>query len=70
VVSAVGGMIGIFLGWLATVLLSELAGWATSVSVDSVLLAFCFSAAIGIVFGIYPARQASLLHPIQALRYE
>jgi len=70
VVSAVGGMFGIALGWLITVILSAVAGWTTVVSVSSILLAFGFSAGIGIVFGIYPARKASRLHPIEALRYE
>lgn len=70
VVSAVGGVVGIFLGWLITIILSALAGWTTVVSLGSVLLAFFFSAFIGVVFGIYPARKASALHPIDALRYE
>lgn len=70
VVSVVGGIIGIVLGWTITILVTTIAGWSTSVSGGSVLLAFLFSAAIGIVFGIYPARKASALHPIQALRYE
>lgn len=70
VVSAVGGVIGIILGWLITVALSALAGWTTVVSIDSVALAFFFSAFIGVVFGIYPARKASHLHPIDALRFE
>jgi macrolide transport system ATP-binding/permease protein len=70
VVSAVGGMIGILIGWLITVVLSSVAGWTTEVAPDSILLAFFFSAFIGMIFGIYPARKASALHPIDALRYE
>ncbi|MGE3260149.1 MAG: ABC transporter permease [Bacteriovoracia bacterium] len=70
VISVIGGLAGILLGWLITILLGQVAGWATSVSPQSVALAFTFSSAIGIVFGIYPARKASLLHPIEALRYE
>ena len=70
VVSAVGGLLGILLGWGITVTLSLLIGWVTSVSLSSVLLSFFFSALIGVVFGIYPALKASRLHPIEALRYE
>jgi macrolide transport system ATP-binding/permease protein len=69
-VSAVGGVIGIVLGWVITFVLSTFIGWATSISIESVVLAFFFSASIGVIFGIYPARQASLLNPIDALRYE
>ncbi|MBF0442134.1 MAG: ABC transporter permease [Oligoflexales bacterium] len=70
VISAAGGILGIALGWSITALISMITGWPTSVSADSVLLSFFFSATIGIVFGIYPARKASILNPIDALRYE
>jgi len=70
VVSVTGGLAGIVLGWLITVVLSQLVGWSASVSLGAVLLAFLFSAGIGIVFGIYPARKAARLNPIVALRYE
>ncbi|MFZ4404348.1 MAG: ABC transporter permease [Pseudobdellovibrionaceae bacterium] len=70
VVSAVGGLAGIILGWLITVALSAASGWVTSISMDSVVLSFVTSAFIGIVFGVYPARKASKLNPIDALRWE
>jgi macrolide transport system ATP-binding/permease protein len=70
VVSAIGGISGIILGWAATFAIGTFSGWSTSISLSSVLLAFVFSASIGIIFGIYPARKASLLHPIDALRHE
>ncbi len=70
VISVVGGLLGIFLGWLITVVLSAATGWATTVSLDSVLLSFFFSALIGIVFGVYPAKKAAALNPIDALRFE
>ncbi len=70
VISAVGGLIGILLGWGITVVLSKVAGWTTSISPSSVVMSFFFSASIGVIFGIYPARKASLLRPIDALRYE
>jgi putative ABC transport system permease protein len=68
--SLVGGLAGILLGLLASVLISRLAGWATSVGLGAVLLAVFFSALVGIAFGYYPARQAAYLDPIEALRYE
>jgi hypothetical protein len=65
-----GGACGIAIGWAATKLLSSIAGWTTSVTPASALLALGFSATIGVVFGIFPARKAALLNPIEALRYE
>lgn len=70
VVSVVGGLLGITLGWSATFLMSKLAGWAAFISMQAVVLAFFFSAGIGVVFGLWPAKKASLLNPIEALRYE
>ena len=69
-VSVIGGLMGIFLGWFITVVLSAAIGWTTSISLNSVLLSFFFSALIGIVFGVYPAKKAAALNPIEALRYE
>jgi len=66
----VGGFIGILFGWAASWLISSLASITTSISLSSVLLAFGVSAAIGIIFGYYPARRAAALNPIEALRYE
>ncbi len=65
-----GGVVGVLLGWLIAFAVSSLAGIATSVSMQSVLLAFGVSAGIGIIFGYYPASRAAKLHPIEALRYE
>jgi len=66
----IGGLIGIILGWLISFGVSYFGILQTTVSVSSILLAFCVSAAIGIIFGYYPARRASKLNPIEALRYE
>ncbi len=68
--SVVGGAIGVGLGLLVPNLVTRFAGLPTQVSSGSVLLAFGFAAAIGVFFGFYPARKASRLDPIDALRYE
>lgn len=66
----IGGVIGVILGGLTAFVLNYFAVLTTKVSLSSVLLAFGVSAAIGIIFGYYPARRASKLNPIEALRYE
>ncbi|MGH7454516.1 MAG: ABC transporter permease, partial [bacterium] len=58
------------LGWATTYVITFYAGWKTIVSLYAVILAFSVSAAVGIVFGFYPARQAALMDPIKSLRYE
>ncbi len=68
--SILGGVIGIALGILASKLISMFAQWSTLVSPGAILLAFVFSALVGVFFGFYPARKAALLDPIEALRYE
>jgi macrolide transport system ATP-binding/permease protein len=65
-----GGLMGVALGILTAFLLSALAGWATRVSVFNIILASGFSIAVGIFFGLWPAKKASQLNPIEALRYE
>ncbi|MDD2308391.1 MAG: ABC transporter permease [Desulfuromonadaceae bacterium] len=65
-----GGVIGIALGAGGATIVSRLLGWPTMISVQSVIIAFFFSAAVGIFFGFYPARKAAGLNPIDALRYE
>jgi putative ABC transport system permease protein len=68
--SLLGGIAGILLGVLASKLISMFAQWSTLISPGAILLAFVFSALVGVFFGFYPARKAALLDPIDALRYE
>jgi putative ABC transport system permease protein len=68
--SLLGGMIGIVTGLAASALISHFAQWSTQVSPLSILMAFVFSALVGVFFGYYPARKAAFLDPIEALRYE
>jgi putative ABC transport system permease protein len=68
--SLIGGIVGIIVGISTSMTLSSLSGWPTIVSPLSIIMAFGFSGFIGIFFGFYPAYKASLLNPIDALRYE
>ena len=68
--TVIGGTIGVILGWLVCYGITYFGILATQISLNSILLAFGVSAAIGIIFGYYPARRASKLNPIEALRYE
>ena len=69
-VSVAGGLLGIVLGVIMAKAINLFAGWETVISLAGVLVAFGISAGIGIVFGLYPARKAAALDPIEALRYE
>jgi putative ABC transport system permease protein len=69
-VSIVGGMIGVLVGLAGTHLVARLAAWPTLVSAPAIAVAFSFSAAVGVVFGFYPAKRAASLDPITALRSE
>jgi len=70
VMSLLGGLIGIGFGVAGSSLVSKIAGWPTFVTANSIIIAVFFSMIVGIFFGFYPARKASMLHPIDALRYE
>ena len=70
VLCVLGGLLGMLLGTGAARALAKFAGWQTYVTLDALLLAFAFSAGVGVVFGLWPARRAAYLDPIAALRYE
>lgn len=69
-ITVIGGIIGIILGWLIAFAIEKFSSLNLTVSLSSVILAFGVSGLIGIVFGFYPARRAAALNPIDALRYE
>jgi putative ABC transport system permease protein len=70
VLCILGGIVGIIVGSGTAYLLSRSFAWNTQISSSAVISAFLFSAAVGVVFGVWPARRAAALDPIQALRYE
>lgn len=69
-ISLVGGCLGIVFGVLGARMMTEIAGWPTIISANTVASAFVFSLVVGLFFGLYPANKASRLNPIDALRYE
>ena len=69
-ISCAGGIVGVVAGVLLSWIIGRLAGWTTVVSLVSIVLAFSVSVAIGLIFGVYPARRAAALDPVEALHYE
>jgi putative ABC transport system permease protein len=70
ILSTMGGLIGVVTGVFGAKIASQFAGWPTIVSPESLVVAFSFSALVGVFFGLYPANKASRLNPIDALHYE
>jgi putative ABC transport system permease protein len=70
VMSILGGIVGLIVGYGGSMLLAHFTGWSTAVPASAVLIAVGFSAGVGVFFGYYPARKAAALNPIEALRYE
>ncbi|RJR30840.1 MAG: FtsX-like permease family protein, partial [Desulfobacteraceae bacterium] len=68
--SLIGGFIGALLGVSGSMAIALFSKWPAAVAASSIMIAFGFSAAVGVFFGFYPARKASRLDPIEALRYE
>ena len=64
------GAAGVILGVVSSLIFSRVLGWQTIISPNAIVLSFLFSAVLGVFFGFYPARQAAMLNPIEALRWE
>lgn len=70
IISVTGGILGILMGGIATLMIKLFAGWPVQIEMGSVLLSFIVCTVIGVIFGFYPAAKASNLDPIEAIRYE